>query len=86
MLADGQNVVKRYNEPYKKANQARDAKQSELTRVTPTLAQTRAGTRYDRKPDADGKTKVEPEDLHDCRLARCKSRRIRCASWSTPGS
>ena len=59
-LADGQAVIKRYNELNNKANQARDAKQSEAIEGDPTLAQTRAGYQIDRKLDADGKKKIKP--------------------------
>jgi hypothetical protein len=59
-VADGQAVVKRYNEVNNKANQARDAKLSETIEGEPTLAQTRAGFKISLKVDAAGKDKIKP--------------------------
>jgi hypothetical protein len=59
-LADGQAVVKRYNEINNKANQARDPKLSETIEGDPTLAMTRAGYQIDSKIDAAGKNKAKP--------------------------
>jgi hypothetical protein len=59
-LADGQAVVKRYNEINNRANLTRDAKLSETIEGDPTLAQTRAGYLIDRKTDAAGKNKAKP--------------------------
>ncbi|MEU4396068.1 hypothetical protein [Kribbella sp. NPDC023855] len=59
-LADGQAVVKKYNEINNQANLTRDAKLSETIEGDPTLAQTRAGYQIDRKLDAAGKDKVKP--------------------------
>jgi hypothetical protein len=59
-VADGQAVVKRYNELNNKANQTRDAKLSETIEGDPTLAQTRAGYQIGRKIDEAGKDKVKP--------------------------
>jgi len=59
-LADGQAVIKKYNEINNKANLARDAKLSETIEGEPTLAQTRAGYQIDRKLDPDGKDKAKP--------------------------
>ncbi|WP_026163109.1 hypothetical protein [Kribbella catacumbae] len=59
-LADGQAVIKKYNELNNKANLTRDAKLSETIEGDPTLAQTRAGYQIDRKLDPDGKDKAKP--------------------------
>jgi hypothetical protein len=59
-VADGQAVVKRYNELNNKANQTRDARLSETIEGGPTLAQTRAGYQISRKIDEAGKDKVKP--------------------------
>jgi hypothetical protein len=59
-MADGQTVVKRYNEVNNKANQNRDAKLSETIEGDPTLAQTRAGYQIGRKIDEAGKDKIKP--------------------------
>ncbi|TDO54586.1 hypothetical protein EV643_101376 [Kribbella sp. VKM Ac-2527] len=59
-VADGQAVVKRYNEVNNKANQARDAKLSETVEGEPTLAQTRAGFKISLKVDVAGKDKIKP--------------------------
>ncbi|GAA1566665.1 hypothetical protein GCM10009789_20230 [Kribbella sancticallisti] len=59
-LADGQAVVKRYNEVNNQANQARNAKLSETIEGGTTLAQTRAGYRINSKLDAAGKNKTKP--------------------------
>jgi hypothetical protein len=67
-LADGQAVVKRYNELNNQANQARDAKLSETIEGDPTLAQTRAGYQIDRKLDAAGKNKVKPFTYTDPKI------------------
>jgi hypothetical protein len=59
-LADGQAVIKKYNEINNRANLTRDAKLSETIEGEPTLAQTRAGYQVDRKTDPDGKNKSKP--------------------------
>jgi len=56
-VADGQAVVKRYNDINNKANATRDEKLSETIEDEPTLAMTRAGYKVDRKLDAADKKK-----------------------------
>lgn len=59
-LADGQAVIKKYNEVNNRANLTRDAKLAETIEGEPTLAQTRAGYQIDRKLDPTGKDKAKP--------------------------
>jgi hypothetical protein len=59
-IADGQAVVKRYNEINNKANQARDEKLSETIEGDPVLGLTRAGFKIGRATDSAGKDKTKP--------------------------
>jgi hypothetical protein len=59
-IADGQAVVKRYNEINNRANQARDEKLSATIEGDPVLGLTRAGFKISRATDAAGKDKIKP--------------------------
>ncbi|ADB35818.1 hypothetical protein Kfla_6827 [Kribbella flavida DSM 17836] len=67
-VADGQAVVKRYNEVNNKANQARDAQLAATIEADPTLAMTRAGYQIGRKTDPAGKDRIKPFSYTDPRI------------------
>ena len=59
-VADGQDVVRRYNQLNNKANQARDGKLSQTIEGDPVLGLTLAGFKIGRATDAAGKYKAVP--------------------------